>query len=492
MTTRLSFALLCVLAFLATCKRTEAQKNEPEVQRLREAWYDFEFGGSKVGFIKAIDERTQVNGRPAYHLHRRSELSVKRQNEAVKITSVADTWFAPDGTPMRFVNTRSEGAEQRKVEGYRDGQEVVIRQTVGRTVRERRFPLTDDLRWASSLEILLAERLKVGTKMKGQIIDESEGDVLPYTLEVVSVEEDIYTIEQVAGPIRARIKMAADGTVLDVVLPDLNARQKKVTEAQARRPSDAVDLFSAALFRMPAPLPDRDSIDVLVVQLSSKAGKALDVVADHRQTVKKVGSNAELSIRVQASPSRPPIRPVTGKKWQPFLRSTEYEPLEDEGLKAVVERVAAGKKTVWDAARAINAFVYTHIENKSLARAYMSAPEALASKEGDCTEHAVLFSALAKIAGIPTRLVTGLVYVGGPENVFGYHEWVEIWSGEEWLAMDPTFGQDIADATHIKLHAGLSDAAGRRLAGKVAAGAIGDLQIEPVAYVDADGQRRAL
>ena len=490
--TRQSFALLCALGFLVTCKQTEAQKNEPKVQRLREVWYDFEFGGSKVGFIRAVDERTEINGRPVYHLQRRSELSVKRQAESVVITSDADAWFAPDGSPMRFVNTRSEGTERRRVEGYRDGKDIVVRQTVGQTVREKRIPLADDLRLASSLEILLAKKLKVGTKMKGRIIDETEGDVLPYSLEVTAENNGVYTIDQVAGPIRARISMAADGTVLDVVLPDLNARQKKVSEAQARRPADAVDLFSAALFKLPEPLPDRNTIDVLVVRLSSKAGKAMEAVADNRQVVKTVGREAELSIRVQDAPPSPTVRPVTGKKWQPFLQSTEYEPLEDEALKAVVDSVTTGKKTVWAAARAINAFVYRHIENKSLARAYMSAPEALASREGDCTEHAVLFSALAKIAGIPTRLVTGLVYVGGPGNVFGYHEWVEIWSGQEWLAMDPTFGQDIADATHIKLHAGLSDAAGRRLAGKVAAGAIGDLQIKPVAYVDTDGQRRPL
>ncbi|MEM7678803.1 MAG: hypothetical protein AAF449_22705 [Myxococcota bacterium] len=76
--------------------------------------------------------------------------------------------------------------------------------------------------------------------------------------------------------------------------------------------------------------------------------------------------------------------------------------------------------------------------------------------------------------------------------MFGYHEWVEIWSGDQWLAMDPTFGQDIADATHIKLHTGLSDAEGLRAAGQVAAGAIGNLDIAVVAYVDPAGQRHAL
>ena len=286
--------------------------------------------------------------------------------------------------------------------------------------------------------------------------------------------------------------MTRDGTIIETTLLKMNVRQRKVTRAQALKQAPAVDLFSAALFKMPRPLPPRDDIEELVILLSSKQGAPVEAVADVRQKVKKAGTAAELSIRVQGPPNRSAARPIRDAKLRPFLTSTEYEPLDDEALQATVKRLTDKKTSVWDAARAINAFVYRHIENKTLARAYASAPEALASREGDCTEHAVLFSALAKIAGVPTRLVTGLVYVGGPNNVFGYHEWVEVWTGQTWLAMDPTFGQDIADATHIKLYAGLSDAEGLRAAGQVAAIAIADLKIDLVAYVDAKGKRHPL
>jgi len=105
---------------------------------------------------------------------------------------------------------------------------------------------------------------------------------------------------------------------------------------------------------------------------------------------------------------------------------------------------------------------------------------------------AVLFSALAKIAGIPTRLITGLVYVGGANNVFGYHEWVEVWMGDRWIAMDPTFGQDIADATHIKFTQGLSDPDGLRDAGVIAAGLIADLDLKVAEYKTAGGAKKTL
>ncbi|RII25387.1 MAG: transglutaminase [Geobacter sp.] len=74
--------------------------------------------------------------------------------------------------------------------------------------------------------------------------------------------------------------------------------------------------------------------------------------------------------------------------------------------------------------------------------------ETLATRKGNCQSHARLYTSLARAAGIPTRFVSGLVYVAG--KGFLYHSWAESFVGE-WLAVDPTFGQVPADATHIKL-----------------------------------------
>jgi transglutaminase-like putative cysteine protease len=43
--------------------------------------------------------------------------------------------------------------------------------------------------------------------------------------------------------------------------------------------------------------------------------------------------------------------------------------------------------------------------------------------------------------------VSGTIYLDGR---FYYHAWNEVYVGE-WVAVDPTFGQVPADATHIKL-----------------------------------------
>ena len=57
--------------------------------------------------------------------------------------------------------------------------------------------------------------------------------------------------------------------------------------------------------------------------------------------------------------------------------------------------------------------------------------------------------------------------------------------------MDPTFGQDLADPTHIKFTEGLSDAEGLREAGVAAAELFGDLQLAVVSHTTLTGQKVA-
>ena len=75
-----------------------------------------------------------------------------------------------------------------------------------------------------------------------------------------------------------------------------------------------------------------------------------------------------------------------------------------------------------------------------------TALETLATKRGDCNEHAVLFTALARAVGLPSRVAAGVVYM---DSAFYYHAWSEVWLGR-WVAVDPVLDQFPADASHVK------------------------------------------
>lgn len=111
-------------------------------------------------------------------------------------------------------------------------------------------------------------------------------------------------------------------------------------------------------------------------------------------------------------------------------------------------RVATGETDV-EKAQAINNWVYENL-TKTPTLSLPSATEILAQRVGDCNEHTVLFTALARAASIPTRIATGLTYTSGQ---FYYHAWPEVFVGR-WLAVDPTLGQFPADPLHLRLLVG--------------------------------------
>lgn len=78
-----------------------------------------------------------------------------------------------------------------------------------------------------------------------------------------------------------------------------------------------------------------------------------------------------------------------------------------------------------------------------------SAATSYKSRSGNCQTHTRLYTALARSAAIPTRFVSGLVYVEG--KGFLYHSWAESFIDGRWLSVDPTYNQFPADPTHIKM-----------------------------------------
>jgi hypothetical protein len=84
-----------------------------------------------------------------------------------------------------------------------------------------------------------------------------------------------------------------------------------------------------------------------------------------------------------------------------------------------------------------------------------SALDVLAQRKAECQGHSMLYAALARAQSIPTKIVNGLVYSEHHQG-FLYHTWAESLVNGHWIAVDPTFNQFPADATHIKLIEGES------------------------------------
>jgi hypothetical protein len=152
-----------------------------------------------------------------------------------------------------------------------------------------------------------------------------------------------------------------------------------------------------------------------------------------------------------------------------YLKSDPFVQSSNPLIKAFATTIIQDKKDPWEQAELMRNWVYENIQ-KTIVLAFPSALDVLETLEGDCNEHTVLYAALARSQGIPTQIAIGIVWSDDLKG-FYYHAWPEVFV-DKWVPLEPTLGQDIADATHIKFLSGSIDQWPRLAA------YIGQIQIE--------------
>jgi transglutaminase-like putative cysteine protease len=116
-----------------------------------------------------------------------------------------------------------------------------------------------------------------------------------------------------------------------------------------------------------------------------------------------------------------------------FLSPDRFIQSEHPSIQTVVDSIRKEvDATGWELARILAAWVNRHIKNKNLEKGFATALEVLDAKAGDCTEHAVLLTALLRSADIPARPAVGLAYANGS---FVGHMWTEAYV-DHWRSLD--------------------------------------------------------
>jgi len=130
------------------------------------------------------------------------------------------------------------------------------------------------------------------------------------------------------------------------------------------------------------------------------------------------------------------------------LGSSVAVPSDHPRIKSLARDIADGATNHTAQARAIVAWLQKNIAQEP--NDVFSALDVLDTRKAECQGHTFLYAALARSLGIPTRVVNGIVYSDDYAG-FYYHTWAESLLDDGWIAVDPTFGQIGADATHVKL-----------------------------------------
>jgi hypothetical protein len=445
-----------------------------------ESWYWCGLGGARIGYVREVRE-TDASGLVTTEVETR--LTVTRGAD-VATMEMSESWEETDaGAPVRFLGRRRLSADERVTECAVVGDSLVVTVTSSGVTSSKAIPLPDGLVFP-----LATERLHAG---RGFV----PGDSYAYSSFDADFERAGAVRVVVQGPDTLLLMGERKPLFRLTVRPDLYAGlemtewrdirgglwrsdvssglvQERATRDEALLPPSTRDLIAGLAIASDAVIGDPRGVESALYEVWIDGGDVTGLLPqDARQaTTGRTGRGELLRVerRVPAAwmgeagapgdsaagdgASRAGERPRSGEPSGVYLEGNALLQTSHPLLVAAAQRcVRDAGGDPWAEARAIEAFVRERVSNKGFGTAFASAAEVLSSRSGDCSEHAVLTAALARAAGIPSRLVAGLVYHAGG---FAYHMWIEVWVRGEWYALDPSLEASPdggVDATHIKL-----------------------------------------
>ena len=201
------------------------------------------------------------------------------------------------------------------------------------------------------------------------------------------------------------------------------------------------------MYRVPVDtvIPEGAKVTRLKLEITGVNPKDYDLAGPGQEVLTE--GPLVVEIKTPAVPSGPVALPITAEA--ECLKPSISVQCDAPEIKAKASEVVGGEKDAVAAARKLVAWVFKSMEKQATA-SFPSALDVLKTMEGDCNEHAVLFAALARSVGMPTKTAVGLMYMN---RAFYYHAWNEVYLGT-WIPVDATFGEFPASALHLKLAEG--------------------------------------
>lgn len=198
------------------------------------------------------------------------------------------------------------------------------------------------------------------------------------------------------------------------------------------------------------PIQNQERLSSLKLRIRATAAGEIDRlkedVTSPYQTAEKV-SDQELELKILARHAEPKTNltlPIKDPAFAIYLEPASESRSDDKSVMEKARSIAGEEHDAWQVARKLTDWTYNNIKWKRVDSA--TTQQTLATLEADCLEFSQLYVAMARSLGLPARIVSGMAFGGAS---FGGHAWVEVYVGE-WIEVDPTWGTDFVDATHIR------------------------------------------
>ena len=287
-------------------------------------------------------------------------------------------------------------------------------------------------------------------------------DVATVTIEAAKMETERMLDGERKRLLKAKAQRSTDPFPIDIWLTESGEALKtslpifgkelttyRVSQAEALRKIAGAELdLSLDTMVSVKPIPKAHNSQKIVYRIQTPGSDATTLIPQEPyQTLRRIDDH---TVDVTVTAIDPHDKGKSTTTEAVYLQGTRFLQTDDANVLALADQVSNDITDPAAIAVRLEKIVHESLTNKNFSTALASAAEVAASREGDCTEHAVLLAALLRVKKIPSRIAVGLVYVQSL-NGFGGHMWTEAFLGGRWVPLDATLGQGGTGAAHIKL-----------------------------------------
>ena len=438
-------------------------------------------GGKTCGFASTVTTPVPTPQGLCYRTELQEEFVVKRLGATLKLDEVSHVLEDARGVVLSFDQVSSGTGSRIEEHGTREGDDLVV--SSRGQVKRYHLPALTALGPEAVRRGVDAIPLKAGASFSLDtfVTDYPQADAVEEGTVLGEEDRTVNGVTRKLWKIASRMPVMPGITSItwvddqnndvetDVTLPGLGEMRQVVSDRATclKRPEGA-EIFASSLIAPQRALTNLDQLGQAFYRLTTGDRQKLTLWNQGEQRVLKAGPGLS-EIEVTAPSWTPADASYTlphaaTRELAPYLQPSAYLESASPEIRQLAREAVGGERNPVRAAQRIERFVESYITKKDLNIGFASAQETARSREGDCTEHAVLCAAIGRAAGMPTRCVLGLGYIPPGEEeptisnavdlktgIFGFHMWAEAAIGpDRWVPMDAALGG--FDVGHIAIY----------------------------------------
>jgi hypothetical protein len=468
----LVFTICAALTFLLTSCVHTFVNSEPETPAppegygslgklpFKELWYGVYFQEDKIGFshtkIEPDGDNFVVDSETVWRLTTSKKTKEIRMKQKVKVR--------PDLSMVSFESEMKINDKTLRMTGTSQADTILVEMIVDGERSPLQYSTNGKIYPSSAISLMPALRgVKEGQTYSFGVFD-------PERQGVDKIEQTIASVKGSPGPKGAIWKVTnnfgkaavptwldkqgkpvfekhMDGQLITILEDESSAKQ-----FLEKKTSSKDIMLDVSLVKVDPPLPSPEKLKHLKLKVSGIDPSL--IAEDHRQQKTmdvKTGEGLTLAVNSEKLDSFKSAKALTDtekneSRFADYLAPSSVIQSNHPEIVGQSHKIVPDDSPPFEKVSRLVHWTAKNIEPKM--KEQFTALSVLRDREGECKAHAKLYAAFARAQQIPTRVVIGLVYMD--RTGFVYHAWAESYVNG-WLAVDPTFDQIPADATHIRI-----------------------------------------